>query len=113
MSIFLQQPLPTLIVRAKPIFVFLLILASLPCTGWAQENKAAGPLSTDSSGDLKEQVRELRMLVEQLQKQVSDLQARVPATQLIEKVGNPPSAQVSVAAQPTQVPNASTHEKAE
>jgi hypothetical protein len=51
---------------------------------------------------LKEQVRELRTLVEQLQKQVSDLQARVPTTQIIEKVGNPPSAQVPAPKPPTQ-----------
>src|SRR5450631_590385 len=111
MSIFLEQTFRTLVVRANLIFVFLLMLASLPCPGWAQENKATATLSNDSSGDLKEQVRELRMLVEQLQKQVGDLQARVPTTQLIERVGNSPSAQVSAPAPPAQVPNAPTQEK--
>jgi hypothetical protein len=48
------------------------------------------------------QVKELRTLVEQLQKQVSDLQARLPITQPVRKVGNPPSAQVSTPAQPAQ-----------
>ncbi|MGA3328710.1 MAG: hypothetical protein ABSF45_30035, partial [Terriglobia bacterium] len=77
MSIFLQQPFRTLIVRANLIFVFFLMLASLSRLGQAQENQAPTPLSTDTSADLKDQVRELRTLVEQLQKQVSDLQARV------------------------------------
>ncbi|MGD0228136.1 MAG: outer membrane beta-barrel protein, partial [Terriglobia bacterium] len=102
MSIFLQQPFRTLIVRANLIFVFLLMLASLPRPGQAQENQAPAPLSTDSSADLRVQVKELRTLVEQLQKQVSDLQARVPTTQLTEKVGNPPSAQVPAPKPPTQ-----------
>jgi len=102
MSIFLQQPFRTLIVRANLIFVFFLMLASLSGLGQAQENQAPTPLSTDTSADLKDQVRELRTLVEQLQKQVSDLQARVPTNQLIEKVSNPPSAQVSAPAPPAQ-----------
>jgi hypothetical protein len=100
-SILLQQSYRTLLVRASLIFVFLM-MASLPCPAQAQENQPPAPLSNDSSGDLKEQVRELRTLVEQLQKQVSDLQARVPTTQIIEKVGNPPSAQVPAPKPPTQ-----------
>ena len=49
MSIFLQQPFRTLIVRANLIFVFFLMLASLSRLGQAQENQAPTPLSTDTS----------------------------------------------------------------
>lgn len=102
MRVVLQQSFRTFIVCANLIFVLLLIMASLPHPAQAQENQALASLSSDSSADLKEQVKELRTLVEQLQKQVSDLQARVPTTQLIEKVGNPPSAQVPAPKAPTQ-----------
>jgi hypothetical protein len=100
-SLLLQQSYRTLLVRANLIFVFL-TMASLSFPAQAQEKQASAPLSNDSLADLKEQVRELRTLVEQLQRQVSDLQARVPTTQLIEKVSNPPSAQVSAPAPPAQ-----------
>jgi hypothetical protein len=100
-SILFQQSYRTLLVKANLIFVFLM-MASLPCPAPAQENQPPAPLSNDSSADLKEQVRELRTLVEQLQKQVSDLQIRVPATPIIEKAGNPPSAQGPAPKPPTQ-----------
>ena len=102
MRVVLQQSFRTFIVCANLIFVLLLIMASLPHPAQAQENQALASLSSDSSADLKEQVKELRALVEQLQKQVSDLQARLPITQPVGKVGNPPSAQVSTPAQPAQ-----------
>jgi len=101
MPIFLQPSSRPLVAGAKLVFVFFMMFV-LSCPGQAQEPLAPAPLSTDSSGELKEQVRELRTLVEQLQKQVSDLQARVPTTQFIEKVGNPPSAQVSAPAPPAE-----------
>lgn len=101
MSIVLQQSSPTLIVRANLIFVFLM-MASLSCPVQAQENQAPAPSSNDSSADLKEQVRELRTLVEQLQKQVSDLQARVPTTQPSERSGDRPAAQAPAPAQLAQ-----------
>ena len=43
MSIFLQQPFRTLIVRANLIFVFFLMLGSLSRLGQAQENQAPTP----------------------------------------------------------------------
>jgi TolA-binding protein len=101
MSIFLQKSFRTLVVRANLIFVFFTI-ASLPCPAQAQENRTSAQSPNDTSADLSEQVTQLRALVEQLQKQVSDLQAKVPTTQLTESVANQSSAQVPAQPQPAQ-----------
>lgn len=63
----LQQSFRTLIVRVNGVFV-LLPIASLSRPAQAQENRAPAQSPNDSSTNLSEQVTQLRMLVEQLQK---------------------------------------------
>jgi hypothetical protein len=94
MSILLRQSFRTIVVGINLSFLFIFVMVSLPCSVRAQEN--------GSSVDLKEEVRELRAMVQQLQKQVSDLQARVPESQLSESSDNRPSAQVPAQTQPAQ-----------
>jgi Putative beta-barrel porin-2, OmpL-like. bbp2 len=72
----------------------LLMIALLPGAARAQEKQVVAPATNAVYADLSEQVRELRTLVEQLQRQVGDLQARVPAAQTTETVASRPAAAV-------------------
>ncbi len=110
MSTRLRNPSLIRVARGNLVRLFLAI-ALLPGAAKAQENHALAPASPAAYAELSEQVRELRTLVEQLQRQVGDLQARVPVVQPAENVSSrspaailaesqaPPQAQAQLQAQ--------------
>ncbi len=93
MSTLLRNSSFTHLVRGNLVCIFL-IIALLPGAANAQENQAVAPASNAAYADLSEQVRELRTLVEQLQRQVVNLQARVPAAPITETIASRPSAAI-------------------
>src|ERR1700683_421652 len=93
MPTLLRNSSQTRVAKANRICLFLMI-ALVPGAAKAQENHALAPASPSGYAELSEQVRELRTLVEQLQRQGGDLQTRVPAGQVSENVGSRPSAAI-------------------
>lgn len=111
MSTLLRDSSLTLVARGNLICLFL-IVALLPVPAKAQENQGSAPVANAAYSGLNEQVRELRTLVEQLQKQVNDLQARVPAAQPSDNVGSQPAASI-LAPQPQAPPQAQAQPQAQ
>jgi hypothetical protein len=105
MSTRLRSSSLTSIARGNRICLFLM-MALLPAPAKAQQSQAPPQASNAADATLSEQVRELRAVVEQLQKQVSDLQARLPAAQPSESVAYQPPTALPVQSQPQATPQA-------
>jgi hypothetical protein len=108
MSTHLRNSSRTRVARGRRICLFL-VAALLPGSAKAQESQAPAPPANAAYANLSEQVSELRTLVQQLQKQVSDLQARVPAPQLSENFVSRPVAAILVSSQPQAAPQVPPH----